>query len=590
MTIWNKIRTGQWISWTYLLMLVFNLLYNSLIYYSGQWMGTHTKAWNIEISLDNQIPVIPWFVGIYFSFFLFCAVNFLLIGYYGKKKACLFLCAELLAKTVCGIFYLCFPTTNLRPEIVGTGFLEPDACGTVSDGCSSEPVSIDSLYGQLVLRGGTSEYPESTALVYDDHLDLGCGNLCIHIIYKTARDSGCGSRDCTRGTQLSMCDPLEKNRTVSSVDGEKTDMKNKKKIIGNGIFLFLVLGLTLYGVFHGEDLGLIWENVKKADNRYLFPAVICVIFFIWGESIIIHYLLYTLQIRLKKWKCFLISSVGFFFSCITPSASGGQPMQMVYLKKEKIPISVSSVVLMIVTITYKLVLVMLGLFVLFFQPRITDTYMQNVMPVMWLGLWLNVFCVTFMLLLTFHPQLMRQILIKGHEVLVKMHILKKKTSRLEKLEGAMVEYQKTAEYLKNHPGVVGIVFLITCLQRVALFFVTYFVYRSFGLHQYSMYDIVILQGMISVAVDMLPLPGGMGISEKLFSMLFTGIFGQVKVLAGLILSRGLSYYTELLISAVMTVAAQLFLGNEKEHREKIGEKLKTIQEKGKGYERKRGNS
>ena len=146
------------------------------------------------------------------------------------------------------------------------------------------------------------------------------------------------------------------------------------------------------------------------------------------------------------------------------------------------------------------------------------------------------------------------------------------------------------EYLKNHPGVVGIVFLITCLQRVALFFVTYFVYRSFGLHQYSMYDIVILQGMISVAVDMLPLPGGMGISEKLFSMLFTGIFGQVKVLAGLILSRGLSYYTELLISAVMTVAAQLFLGNEKEHREKINEKLKTIQEKGKGYERKRGNS
>ena len=42
---------------------------------------------------------------------------------------------------------------------------------------------------------------------------------------------------------------------------------------------------------------------------------------------------------------------------------------------------------------------------------------------------------------------MRQILVKGHEVLVKMHILKKKTSRLEKLEGAMDEYQKTAEYL-----------------------------------------------------------------------------------------------------------------------------------------------
>ena len=483
-----------------------------------------------------------------------------------------------------------FSDHESSPGDRGNRFLEPGACRAVSDGCGGQSVSVDSLHGQLVLCGGDSEYPKRTGMASCDHMDLGGGDLCLHLIYQTARNPGCGGRNCTCRNLLCVCGALEENGAVPSVDGEKTGMKNKKKIIGNGIFLFLVLGLTLYGVFHGEDLGLIWENLKKADIRYLFPTVICVVFFIWGESIIIHYLLYTLQIRLKKWKCFLISSVGFFFSCITPSASGGQPMQMVYLKKEKIPISVSSVVLMIVTITYKLVLVLLGLFVLFFQPRIKDTYMQDVMPVMWLGLWLNVFCVAFMLLLTFHPQLMRQILVKGHELLVKIHILKKKTSRLEKLENAMDEYQKTAEYLKNHPGVVGIVFLITCLQRVALFFVTYFVYRSFGLHQYSMYDIVILQGMISVAVDMLPLPGGMGISEKLFSMLFTGIFGQVKVLAGLILSRGLSYYTELLISAVMTVAAQLFLGNEKEHREKISEKLKTIQEKGKGYERKRGNS
>ena len=472
----------------------------------------------------------------------------------------------------------------------GNGLLEPDACGIVSDGCSSEPVSVDSLYGQLVLRGGTSEYPESTGLVYDDHMDLGCGNLCIHVIYKTARDSGCGSRDSTCGTQLYMCDPLEKNRTVPSVDGEKTDMKNKKKIIGNGIFLFLVLGLTLYGVFHGEDLGLILENVKKADNRYLFPAVICVIFFYLGR--VDYYTLSAVYSADPAEKVEVFSDLfgRLLFQLYYTIGKWRAAMQMVYLKKEKIPISVSSVVLMIVTITYKLVLVLLGLFVLFFQPRITDTYMQNVMPVMWLGLWLNVFCVTFMLLLTFHPQLMRQILVKGHEVLVKMHILKKKTSRLEKLEGAMDEYQKTAEYLKNHPGVVGIVLLITCLQRVALFFVTYFVYRSFGLHQYSMYDIVILQGMISVLWICSRCPEVWESQKSCFSMLFTGIFGQVKVLAGLILSRGLSYYTELLISAVMTVAAQLFLGNEKEHREKISEKLKTIQEKGKGYERKRGNS
>lgn len=83
--------------------------------------------------------------------------------------------------------------------------------------------------------------------------------------------------------------------------------------------------------------------------------------FIWGESIIIHYLMRTLGTRLKKWTCFLFSSIGFFFSCITPSASGGQPAQIYYMRRKNIPIPVATLVLMIVTITYKAVLVLVGL-------------------------------------------------------------------------------------------------------------------------------------------------------------------------------------------------------------------------------------
>ena len=137
-------------------------------------------------------------------------------------------------------------------------------------------------------------------------------------------------------------------------------MADKKKMIFNIVFLILVFAGTLYGVFHGEDLGKIVHIVKTVDPLWLIPGVICVVIFIWGESIIIFYMMHTLGIKLKKWTCFLFSSVGFFFSCITPSATGGQPAQIYYMKKEKIPIPVSTLVLMIVTITYKLVLVVIG--------------------------------------------------------------------------------------------------------------------------------------------------------------------------------------------------------------------------------------
>lgn len=247
-------------------------------------------------------------------------------------------------------------------------------------------------------------------------------------------------------------------------------MQSKKKMIVNTVFLVVIFALTIYGVFHGEDLGAMMEAMRRADVRWLLPGLFCVVFFIWGESIIIWYMMHSFQIPVKKRTCFLFSSVGFFFSCITPSASGGQPMQLYYMKKEKISLPVSTVILMIVTITYKAVLV-------------------------------NVLAITF-------------------------------------------------------------------AQRFALFAATWFVYRAFHLSGVSFITIVLLQAVISVSVDMLPLPGGMGISETLFLKIFPPVFGSTLLLPAMVLSRGLGYYGELLVSAVFTIVAQLTIGNTK--REKRG--------------------
>ena len=97
----------------------------------------------------------------------------------------------------------------------------------------------------------------------------------------------------------------------------------------------VVFALTIYGVFHGEDLESMMDAIRSADKRWLAPGLALVAFFIWGESIIIWYMMRSYGIKLKKRTCFLFSSVGFFFSCITPSASGGQPMQAYYMKKKK---------------------------------------------------------------------------------------------------------------------------------------------------------------------------------------------------------------------------------------------------------------
>lgn len=340
-------------------------------------------------------------------------------------------------------------------------------------------------------------------------------------------------------------------------------MKNKKKIVWNGIFLFVVFGLTLFGVFHGEDLGAVLEAIHTADIKWLIPGAGLVGFFIWCESIIIWYMMHSYGIKLKKSTCFLFSSAGFFFSCITPSASGGQPMQIYYMKRENIPIPVSTVILMIVTITYKLVLVVIGAGIFLFGQGFVHHYLGEILPVYYLGLLLNIICVAVMTVLVFYPALVRRMLTGGISLLKKTGLMHNKSGQMEKLEAYVDKYQDVSAYLKSHIRVIAVVFVITFVQRAALFAATWFVYKSFGLSGISFFDVTLLQGVISVSVDMLPLPGGMGISESLFLKIFVPVFGAI-LLPGMVLSRGLGYYTQLLISAVFTVVAQLKTGQRRE--------------------------
>ncbi|MCI8550681.1 MAG: flippase-like domain-containing protein [Lachnospiraceae bacterium] len=349
-------------------------------------------------------------------------------------------------------------------------------------------------------------------------------------------------------------------------------MGNKKNHILNLLFLLLVFSLTIWAVFKGEDLSLIFSYIRTADPVYLFLGILCVVTFILGEAIIICYLLRVLGYRVRATRCYLYSFIGFFFSCITPSATGGQPAQVYYMKKDHIPIPESTLVLMIVTITYKMVLVVLGILVLLLRPRRVMVYLEPVMFWIYLGLALNVFCVTFMMILVFHPKLAKWLMVKGLKLLERMHLLRKKGKRLKKLESSMDDYHAAGEFYWKHKPVVIRAFLITVVQRLLLFFVTYLTYRAFGLSGENMVTIVCLQGMISLAVDMLPLPGGMGISERLFLSIFTPVFGTTLLLPAMIVSRGISYYSQLTISAIMTVAAHFIIGNYHSKESKPGGK------------------
>ena len=96
-------------------------------------------------------------------------------------------------------------------------------------------------------------------------------------------------------------------------------MKKYKKILIDAILFFVIIGLTLYGVFHGEDLSGLKDAIKECNILWLIPAVPLVLFFIAGESIVIWHMLDCYGIYVKERFCFLFSATD--VSCFVPNCS-----------------------------------------------------------------------------------------------------------------------------------------------------------------------------------------------------------------------------------------------------------------------------
>ncbi len=329
--------------------------------------------------------------------------------------------------------------------------------------------------------------------------------------------------------------------------------KKYVKYVVNTGFLFAVFLTTFYLVFKDQELNAVLDSIHQAKNGYIILAMFLSLMFICSESVIIQYLMYTVKQKVSFLQCIKYSFVGFFFSAITPSASGGQPLQVYSMSRDGINMAVSTVVLMIVTAAYKTVLVILSLIAAIFEWNYISIHASNIWFLILFGVIANVGFVLFLAIAVFKQSFVTKLVGKTILWLGKHRIIKNREKWLRKALQTLKKYDKSADYIKGNKKVLFHVFIITILQRLSLFSVTYVIYLAFGLRGASPIEIIALQTIIALAVDSLPLPGGMGASESSFLVIFLTIFGEEFVLPGMLLSRGITYYALIIISAVITV-------------------------------------
>ena len=83
--------------------------------------------------------------------------------------------------------------------------------------------------------------------------------------------------------------------------------------------------------------------------------------------------------------------------------------------------------------------------------------------------------------------------------------------------------------------------------------ISYWVYRSFGLKEYNILQILSMQSVLFATVSGIPSPGAVGVSEGGFLEIFRNVYSDNILNEAMLLNRGVNFYLFVIISSVIVM-------------------------------------
>lgn len=115
----------KWIPRYAFFSLIGCFVWNCTIYWVTQNIVTSfdLPLHDLTMALDRRIPFVPAWVSVYVITFPFWVVNYTLTARENSRQDWFrFVFADMLSRTICGLIFILYPTANVRPEIVESGF------------------------------------------------------------------------------------------------------------------------------------------------------------------------------------------------------------------------------------------------------------------------------------------------------------------------------------------------------------------------------------------------------------------------------------------------------------------------------------
>ena len=337
-------------------------------------------------------------------------------------------------------------------------------------------------------------------------------------------------------------------------------MKSTKKIILNSILFIFLIFITYYIIFKDQNIYQMYKQINSLNLFYIIAAIIAMILYYLVEAINVKNILASFKEKISLSKMFRYTLVAFFFSSITPGATGGQPIEIYYLNKEGIKISNSTMALLIHVCGYHLSSSILAIIGVILMPSILK---NGIIYIFIFGTLLNTIPVAITIIGIFFPKLALKIVNLITKFLKHIKI-KNVDNTIEKINKELEIYEESAGYIKNNKKIFFKAMIPATIDMIVYYTIPFFVYKSFGLEGKTIIDIIILQAILHGIVCSMPLPGTVGVSETVFLIIYGMIYPSIAIQSALVVTRFISFYLFVFICLIVYMITKIKLENQKE--------------------------
>ena len=331
----------------------------------------------------------------------------------------------------------------------------------------------------------------------------------------------------------------------------KTEGKKKSNKLNLIICAIAFVVMIVYLLFV-DGVDNIIAAFQKINPLFLLICAAFMVLYWLCEAGTIHIMLKTMHSKTRFWHSWFDTIIGQYFNCITPSASGGQPMQAYYLVKFGVPLGSAMTALLSRFIVYQFTLTIYSIIALVigFNEFGTDLNQKGLMPFVFIGFAINTAVIIALIGLAVWKNGTLKIANWFISVGVKLHLVKNPMKWRLYIAREIEKFHNNFKFIKKNIPLIIKSFILNFIQLTLYFSISYLLYLGFGLKGTSLFQVISYQAFVLMISSFWPMPGAMGAAEFGYAGFFGTIFGEY-VNVSTLLWRLFTFYMPIIVGVIV---------------------------------------